>query len=138
MLGDPDERAYWQEVKKEYQLAHGNVNAAMRKWTAQGRLIAKTVNVDIAAKRIHISAPVSTRLQSFQPENAVDDRSIRQSLPGQANGLAASKDGAKRVAASNFLGDAMETERGLTGIGDLARTEPGCRNEKPLLQAETE
>jgi hypothetical protein len=63
--------------------------------------------------RIDAATTVKTRIEAIEPQNPMNDRSVRLSLPSQANSLAALKDCPEGLAGSDLLRDPVQTKRGL-------------------------
>lgn len=87
------------------------MNAAAGCGFADAQLVGSTVDVDVAGVRIHVTTTVEARFQSFQPENARGDFSVRQAFPGVADGPAAFENRSGRPAAADFFHNAMQSER---------------------------
>ena len=86
------------------------MNTAAGLGPAEGRFVAEAVDVNVTPKGIHLAASIEARLQTFQPQDAVDDGRIRVSVPLQSNWLSTSEDCADERAAANFPGNAMEAQ----------------------------
>src|SRR5688500_4908260 len=106
----------------------------MRGRLAEGKLVAETVNVDVTLEAIDIAPGIFAVLQTFEPQNAVGDRSLGHALPGEADRDATAKHRADHVAAADFSCDPMQAQRCLVGILFLSNTESGGGNDEALLQ----
>src|SRR5260370_12525611 len=103
---------------------------------AQGRLVAKPVQIDVTAARVHIAAAIVSWLQPFEPKDAVHDGGIRPALRGEADGLALFKDRADRMPGADFLSNAVKAERCSIGIHGLANPEGGSRDAIAIAKSE--
>src|SRR5438094_10066531 len=99
-----------QDIEQRNQILRRQMDAAARNRAPQSSFIAKAVNVDVATECIHRAAAVPAQLESFQPQDAMDNRTRGQPLPGQPDRLAVPKDGADRLTAADFFGDPMQPE----------------------------
>ena len=70
---NPDERATGQFVEERNQIIRGEMNAAVRRRTAQRRFVASAVNVNVTIMRIYIAAAIEAGFKSFEPQNARGD-----------------------------------------------------------------
>src|SRR5947209_2570956 len=120
-LCNPHLRARGNAVEKGNQILRGYMNAAMGLRTAQSGFIAAPVDIDISVISVHFSPSVVAWLQAFQPEDAMDDGGVGQSLPSQANYLPTAKDRSRRLSAANFSRDSMKPEWRLIRVYLLAK-----------------
>lgn len=96
------------------------MDTTMRSGTAQRRLVAGAVNVNVAGVRIDLAAAIETRLQTFEPKNARGDGSQREALPGVAGKCALFEIRSNRPTAADFFRDAMESARRHVRAGNFA------------------
>src|SRR5947207_383797 len=66
-LANPNERSNGQALEQRDQVRRGQMNAAMRRGTAQRFFIAESVNVNEARERIDVSPRVVPRFEPLQP-----------------------------------------------------------------------
>src|SRR6185295_1960206 len=117
---DPDQRACRHNIVERNQIAGGDVDTTVRLRTPQGRLVAKTVDVDVASKGVDVSAAVQSRLQTLEPKDAVHDLRPGLTTPLQPDRLSGAKNGADWVTAADFRPNPVQAEWGLVGVFDLA------------------
>ena len=122
---DPNQRAAWQFVEERNQICVGQMDATVRRGTANRRLVAGAVNVNVARMGIHVAATVEAGFESFQPENARGDFRVRHPPPGIADWLTALENRSHRPAAADFFHDAMQSERRAVRAGNLADAKTG-------------
>jgi hypothetical protein len=94
------------------------------------------MNVDVTLERIDNAAAIKARLQSFQPQNAMHDHTIRQAPPGKPNWLAAAENCTDGLPTANLLGNSVEAERGSVRVRTLADSKLGRRDEVAIDQSE--
>ena len=117
---NPDQRAAGQSVKERDQITRRQVNAAARRRTADGRLVARAMNINVPRVRIHLAAAVEPGLKAFQPENARGDLGLRHPLPGVTDGLPPLENRPRRPAAANFFHHPMQAQRRAVRAFELA------------------
>jgi len=96
------------------------MNAAVRTGASERSLVTESMDVNEAVEGVAVAAAIESRLQPFEPKDAMDDRSVWFALPGQSDRFAAAKDCADHVTSTNLLCHAMEAKRCLLGILHLA------------------
>ena len=92
------------------------MNAAARSRFADGFLIRRAVDVNVARVRIHVDAAaesfVQTRLKTFQPQNARSDFGVRKfRLRRVPDNFARFENRSRPFARADFFRDAMQSER---------------------------
>ena len=88
------------------------MDAAVRRGLADGFLVRRSVDVDVARVRIHIAAPIKAGFETFEPQDARGDLGVRKfRLRRVADGPARFEDRSRRFARADFFRDAMQSER---------------------------
>jgi hypothetical protein len=95
---------------------------------SQGGFVTESVDVNITMKGVHLAPLVVARFQTIQPENAMADGSLGESIPGVTQETAVLKDRAGRVAPADFPRYPMQTQWCFVGMDLLANAESGCGN----------
>src|ERR1051325_11758726 len=106
------------------------MDAAARGRSAERRLVARPMDVDVAVEGVHAAAAIDRGFQAFEPEDAVRNRRIRQTAPGVADHFAAFEHSARGPATANFLRDAVQTGRSAIRIFPGAHAETRGRDTK--------
>lgn len=92
------------------------MNAAAGSWFADGILVCRAVDVNVARVRIHVDAAIESFVQAgfetFEPQDARGDFGVRQfRLRRVANGFARFENRSSPFARADFFCDAMQSER---------------------------
>ena len=92
------------------------MDATVRRGPADGFLICRAVDVNVARVRIHVDAAVETfvqaGLETFQPQDARGDFGVRKfRLRRVADDPARFENRSRRFARADFFRDAMQSER---------------------------
>src|SRR5262245_36180226 len=102
LLRDPDQAAEWKPIKQRHQIFRRHVNAAVRLRTPQSGFITETVDVNVAAVGIDIAATIEAWFQTFQPQDAMHNRSRSMALPGKPGDAPAAKDRSDGLAGADL------------------------------------
>ena len=92
------------------------MDAAVRRGLADGFLVRRAVDVNVASVRIHVDVAVETLVQAgfkaFEPQDARGDLGVRKfRLRRVADDLARFENRSRRFARADFFRDAMQSER---------------------------
>src|SRR5271156_179617 len=88
------------------------MDAAVRSRFADGFLVRRAVDVDVARVRIHVAAAIEAGFETFEPQDARGDLGVRKFRPRRmADDLARFENRSRRFARADFFRDAMQSER---------------------------
>src|SRR5271154_5749424 len=92
------------------------MNAAVRRGLADGFLVRRAVDVNVARVRIHVDLAVESLVQAgfetFEPQDARGDFGVGKfRLRCMADDFARSENCSRRFARADFFCDAMQSER---------------------------
>ena len=80
------------------------------------------MDINVTGLGIYIIAAIESRLQAFEPKNAMHNGCLGFVFPDQSNRLPVFESGALRMASANFLRHAVKPKRSLVRMGGLAKT----------------
>ena len=88
------------------------MDAAVRRGLADGFLIRRAVDVNVARVRIHVAAAIEAGFETFQPQDARGDLGVRQfRLRRVADDPARFENRSRHDARADFFRDAMQSKR---------------------------
>ena len=88
------------------------MDATVRRGPADGFLVRRAVNINVARARIHAAAAIEAGFESVQPQDARGDFGVREfRLRHLADDLARFENCSCRLARADFFRDAMQSER---------------------------
>src|SRR5271154_585693 len=92
------------------------MNAAVRRGLANGFLVRRAVDVNVACARIHVDVAIESLVQAgfetFEPQDARGDLGVRKfRLRRVADDLARFENRSRHDARADFFRDAMQSER---------------------------
>jgi hypothetical protein len=82
MFRNPNHRATRQQIKQRDQIRVGEMDAAVRRGLAEGFLIRRAMDVNVARVRIHVDVAIQSLVQAgfetFEPQDARGDFGVRE------------------------------------------------------------
>ncbi len=124
--GDPDQCPQRKLPIERQEIGGAQVNTTVRSGASQRRFIARSMDVNVAPKAVHVSATIESFLKSLQPKNAMGNWSAGLALPGEPDRTSSAKNCTDGPTRANFLRYAVQAQR--SSIRPRNLTDPEFRS----------